>query len=66
MLKTTNTVDQMGQKIEMVTHYSDIKSFDGIMFAGVTKASASNGMPKEVMTLKNVKINSGLTAENFK
>lgn len=66
LLKTTTTADQMGQKIQMVTHYSDLKSFDGIMFAGVTKASASNGMPEEVMTLKNVKINSGLTAEDFK
>ena len=66
LLKTTTTADQMGQKIQMVTYYSDIKSFDGIMFAGITKVSASNGMPEEVMTLKNVKINSGLTAEDFK
>ena len=66
LLKTISTVDQMGQKIRMETQYSDYKSFDGILFAGITKIGARNGMPEEVMTLKNVKINSGLTAEDFK
>lgn len=64
--KTITTADQMGQNIRVETLYSDFKPFDGIMFAGITKVSASNGMPEEVMTLRNVKINSGLTAEDFK
>ena len=56
----------MGQKIRVETLYSDFKSFDGIMFPGTTESPGANGMPAEEMTLKNVKVNSGLTAEDFK
>ena len=66
LLKSLVTADQMGQKSRVETLYSDFKSFDGIMFAGTTEVSGGNGMPAEVMTLKNVKVNSGLTSEDFK
>ena len=66
LLRSIITADQMGQKIRVETLYSDFKSFDGIMFPGTTESPGANGMPAEVMTLKNVKVNSGLTAEDFK
>ena len=66
LLRSIITADQIGQKIRVETLYSDFKSFGGIMFPGTTESPGANGIPAEVMTLKNVKINSGLTAEDFK
>ncbi|WP_188373028.1 insulinase family protein [Winogradskyella haliclonae] len=63
LLRTEETNEAAGQSITTVTDYSDYKEVNGVMFA--QKMKITQGPQVFEMAITEVKVNEGVTAEDF-